>query len=344
MKAAQIHAHGGIDRLRYVDVDEPQLHCPSDVIVKLAAAGVNRIDVAIRAGANGRSICFPRIPGADGAGTVFSAGAAAGNLRAGDPVCIYPIVGCGYCRFCAAQQESLCGKSRLLGERGDGTYAEFVRVPAGNCFPLPPEFSFEQAAAFPLVYLTAWRMLITKADLKPGESVLIIGAGGGIATAALQIAAGTRARVIVASDNERKLLAARELGADHTVTYSAGLAKAVRGLTQKRGVEVVVNSVAGPTWEPSIASLARGGRLVTCGAIAGPAPKTDLRRVFWNHLGIFAAHSGTREEFLQVLNFFARAKRRPILDRIFSLSDARSAHRRLEERKQFGKIVLRMDA
>ncbi len=345
MKAVQIHTRGGIDQLRYQDVDEPRLQTNHDVIVRLKAAAVNRIDVAVRSGVSGEIISSPRILGADGAGTVFSAGPEVRNVKPGDAVCLYPIYGCGECQFCAAEQESLCRQRRLLGERDNGTYAEFVRVPARNCFAMPGALSFEEAAAFPLVYVIAWRMLITQADLKPGESVLIVGAGGGIATAALRIASVTGARVIVTSDNEEKLLAAGKFGAEHGIhCHRSEFAKAVRSCTGKRGVDVVVNCVGGASWAESLASLARGGRLATCGAVAGPQPKTDLRRVFWNHLLLCAANSGTRQEFLQVLNFFAASRRIPIMDQVFPLKDAGSAHRRLEERKQFGKIVLRMDS
>lgn len=345
MKAVRICAHGGIDQLRYEDADEPQLRSANDVIVKLTAAAINRSDLAHRAGVGCGTNMTPRIPGADGAGIVLSVGTGVRHIRAGDAVCLYPIYGCGDCRFCAGEQEALCSERRFLGERDDGTYAEYVRVPATHCFPVPSGLSFEEAAAFPLVYVTAWRMLTTQANLKPGESIWIVGAGGGIATAALQIAAAMGARVIVSSRNKEKLSAAKMLGAEHGVhCATAELAQTVRNLTYKRGVDVVVNCVGGETWRSSLAALARGGRLVTCGAVAGAHPQSDLRRVFWNHLRIFAASSGTLHEFLQVLSFFSISKRKPIIDRVFPLKDAVSAQRRLEEGKQFGKIVLRMDA
>ena len=344
MKAVRIYAHGGIGQLRYEDTHEPQLRAGNDVIVKLKAAAVNRIDLAGRAGIRCRANSIPRILGADGAGTVVSVGTNTHHIRPGDAVCLYPIYGCGDCRCCASEQESLCRERRLLGERDDGTYAQYVRVPATNCFPIPSGLSFEEAAAFPLVYVTAWRMLITCGDLKPGESIWIVGAGGGVATAAFQIAAATGARIIVSSRDKEKLSAAKKLGAEHGIhSDTAELAKAVRNVTDKRGVDVVVNCVGGGTWANSLAALARGGRLVTCGAVAGAQPKTDLRRVFWNHLKILAVSSGTRQEFLRVLNFFATTGRKPIVDHVFPLRDAMSAQRRLEEGKQFGKIVLRID-
>ena len=344
MKAVQIHAYGGIDQLRYEDAEVPQLRSPHDVILKLKAAAVNRVDLAVRSGFKGAPLSVPRILGADGAGTVVSAGAEVRHVKPGDAVCLYPFYGCGQCRFCAAGQPSQCCQRRLLGECDNGTYAEFVRVPAHNCVGLPSGLSFEEGAAFPLVYVTAWHMLITQAELKPGESVLIVGAGGGIATAALQIASVSAARVIVTSSSEEKLIAARGYGAEHGIRcLRSEYAKAVRSLTGKRGVDVVVNCVGGSSWAESLAALARGGRLVTCGAVAGSQPRTDLRRVFWNHLRVFAANSGTRQEFLRVLQFFAASGRKPIIDQIFPLKDAASAQRRLEQGKPFGKIVLRVD-
>lgn len=341
MKAIRIHAHGGTDQLRYEDTDEPQLRSGSDVIVKLNAAAVNREDLALRAGHVRGTNLLPIIVGAEGAGTVLAVGPEVRSLKPGNAVCLYRIQGCDDCDRCAYQQELLCNERRLLGVREPGTYAEYVRVPARNCFPVPPGLSFEAAAAFPLVYLTAWRMLITDAGLRPGESVLIVGAGGGIANAAAHIAGAVGARVFVVSANKEKLSAATKLGAQHAIHATAGeFAKAIRGLTEKRGVDVVVNCVGGPTWAESLATLARGGRLVTCGAVAGSKPKTDLRRVFWNHLTIFATHGGTRQEFLRVLNFFGTSTRKPIIDKVFPLNEARWAHQRMEQGKHFGKIIL----
>lgn len=343
MKAVQIHAHGGIDQLRYEDTAEPQLRCGNDVIVKLKAAAINRVDLAIPAGDHGAN-SFPRIPGADGAGTVHAVGPQVRNVKRGDAVCLYPIRGCGHCPACASEQESRCRQRRLLGARDNGTYAEYVRVPEKNCFPIPPGLSFEEAAAVPLVYSTLWHMLITGADVKPGESVLIVGTDGDIAAAVMQLASAIGARIFVTAADEEELAMAKSYGAEHGIHSDSGVfAKAVRHLTEKRGVDVVVNCAGGASWAESLASLARGGRLAACGAVAGAQPKTDLRRVFWNHLKIFGSSLGTRQEFLQVLNFFATSKRKPIIDRVFQLKDARCAHRRLQEGKQFGKIVLRID-
>ena len=344
MKAVRIHAPGGVDQLRYEDIDEPRLLSGDDVIVQLKAAALNRVDLEFRAGSVCTRDSLPRILGADGAGIVVSVGTDVMGVKPGDAVCLYPYYDCGHCRCCAARQDDLCESRMLLGKHADGTYAQYVRVPARNCFAIPDGLSFEESAAFPLVYAIVWRMLVTHAGLKPGESVLIVGAGGGVATAALQVAGGMGARVFVTSTHEEKLSTSREFGAAHVI-YSKALdfAKAVRGLTEKRGVDVIVNCVGGASWTDSLAALARGGRMVTCGAVAGALPKTNLRRVFWNHLNIFAAKAVMRREFLGVLGFLANTRRKPIIDKVFSLKDAQWAHNRLEERKQFGKIVLRID-
>jgi len=343
LKAIRIHAYGGIDQLRYEDTGEPKLRSGIDVIIKLNAAAVNRQDLAVRAGNVCGTNSLPLIVGADGAGTVLSVGSEVRTVKPGDAVCLYPIHGCGDCHICANQQGLICNKRQRLGSHDQGTYAEYVRVPAQNCFPVPSGLSFEAAAAFPLVYSTAWRMLITHADLKPGESVLIVGAGGGIATAAAHISGVVGARVFVMSANKEKLAAATMLGAHYAIHSTSGeFAKTVRGLTEKRGVDVVVNCVGGPTWAEALAALARGGRLVTCGAIAGSRPKTDLRRVFWNHLKIFTAHAGTRQEFLRVLNFLTTSSRKPVIDKVFPLHEARWAHQRMEQGKHFGKIILQI--
>ena len=341
MKAIRIHAYGGIDQLRYEDTGEPQLRSGTDVIIKLNAAAVNRRDLAVRAGNVYGTDLLPLVVGADGAGTVVSVGSEVRTVKPGDAVCLYPIHGCGDCHICTNQQGFICNNGQRLANHDPGTYAEYVKVPAQNCFPLPSGLSFEAAAAFPLVYSTAWRMLITHADLKPGQTVLIVGAGGGIATAAAHISGVVGARVFVMSANKEKLAAATMLGAHHPIHSPSGeFAKTVRGLTEKRGVDVVVNCVGAATWAEALAALARGGCLVTCGAIAGSRPKTDLRRVFWNHLKIFAAHRGTRQEFLRVLNFLASSSRKPVIDKVFPLHEAGWAHQRMEQRKHFGKIIL----
>ncbi|HEY7556142.1 MAG TPA: zinc-binding dehydrogenase [Candidatus Binatia bacterium] len=345
MKAVRIHEHGGVEKLRYEEAPEPTLAGPNDVIIKLKAASLNHIDIWIRRGLTGIEVALPHILGADGAGVVTDVGDRVRNVATGDAVCLYPPSGCGRCEFCLTDREYMCIHLRVLGERENGTYAEYTRVPARNCFSIPPGLSFEQAAAFPLVYITVWRMLVTNARLKPGEQVLILGIGGGIATAALQLAARIGTHIIVTSSSDEKLEKAKTLGAEHGINYkNADFAREVRRLTGKRGVDVVVDCVGGDSWIKSLASLAKGGRLVTCGATAGAHPPTDIQRIFWNNLKIFGSTLGDRAEFTEVLNFMAASCTQPVIDRVFSLRDAATAQNRLEQGKQFGKIVLRMDA
>jgi NADPH:quinone reductase-like Zn-dependent oxidoreductase len=341
LKAVRIHAPGAIDALRYEDCEEPQLERPTDVTVKLIAAGVNRLDLELRTGAN-RRFSFPHILGCDGAGRIEAIGADVRHLKPGDAVCLYPFVHCGSCPFCAAKEYDRCANRSILSQSENGTYAEYITVPAKSCFPIPFGFSFEEAAAFPLVYSTAWRLMMTQGKLIPGEIVLIRGLGGGIATAALQVAASGGARLILSSANDEKLARAKALGFELTINdRKADLATEVRRLTAKHGVDLVVDCIGGPGWEKSLACLARGGRLVTCGAIAGAKPPTDLRRLFWNHLKICGATYPTRDEFRQVLKFFDYSGVKPIIDTVYSLREAAQAHRRMEQRRHFGKIVLR---
>jgi NADPH:quinone reductase-like Zn-dependent oxidoreductase len=344
LKAVRIHEHGSVEKLRYEDAPVPKIAKPTDAVVKLNAASLNHIDIWNRRGLPGMKIAFPRILGGDGAGVVEQTGSGVENVRSGDTVCLYPPSGCGRCEFCCTDREYLCVHLRVLGERDDGTYAEYVRVPARNCFPIPQGMSFEEAAAFPLVYLTVWRMLQTNAALQPGEHLLILGIGGGVATAALQLAASIGARIIVTSSSDEKLEKAKFLGAEHGINYTkADFAQEVRRLTGKRGVDVVLDCVGGDGWVKSLASLAKGGRLVTCGATAGAKPTTDIQRIFWNHLKIFGSTLGSRAEFKAVLDFVRAAGIRPIIDQVFPLADAARAQKRMEEGRQFGKIVLRIE-
>ena len=343
MKAVRIHEHGGVDKLRYEEAENPRISSPNEVIVKLRAASVNHIDIWVRLGATGIAIPMPHILGGDGAGVIFEVGGEVSNVRPGDAVCLYLFSGCGQCEFCLSHRDFMCVYVRALGERLDGTYAEYVRLPAENCFPIPAGMSFAEAAAFPLVFVTVWRMLITNARLKPGETILIIGIGGGVAGAALQVAKKIGAHVIVTSGSDEKLELAKKYGAAHTINHrEKDFAQEVRALTGNRGVDVVLDCVAGEVWQKSLAALARGGRLVTCGATAGGSPETDLTPIFTKHLQIFGSTLGSRDDFRQLLSFMAVAEIKPIIDQVFPLSEAAAAQRRMEEAKQFGKIVLQI--
>ncbi len=343
MKAVCIHEHGGLDKLRYEETDDPKLNSSREVVVQLKAAALNRIDVFNREGVTGMDVALPHILGADGSGVVVEAGDGVSHVKKGDAVCLYPPSGCGHCEFCQTNRDYMCVHLRVIGEGLKGTYAEYIKVPAENCFPIPTDYSFEEAAALPLVFITIWRMLVTNAALKPGEHVLILGIGGGVASAALQLAKEMKAHAIVTSSSDAKLEMAKNHGADHGINYrKADFVKEVRALTGKRGVDVVVDCVGGESWEKSLAALAKGGRLVTCGATAGAFPQTNIRRIFWNHLSIFGSTLGSRQDFQQLLSFCSTSEVRPIIDQVFPLKEAAAAQQRLEERKQFGKIVLKV--
>ena len=235
----------------------------------------------------------------------------------------------------------MCIRVRSFGERLDGTFAQYVKVSPENCFPVPSYMTFDEAAAFPLVFVTVWRMLVTNARLQPGETLLIIGIGGGVASAALQVAKRTGARILVTSGSDEKLDRATALGADHGINHRRkNFAEEVKRLTDNRGVDVVLDSVAGEVWQKSLHSLAHGGRLVTCGATAGGEPNDDVNRMVSKELSIYGSTLGSREDFRQLLSFLDATQIHPIIDRTFPLSEARDAQQRMEEARQFGKIVL----
>jgi NADPH:quinone reductase-like Zn-dependent oxidoreductase len=344
VKAVRIHEYGGADKLRFEDCPDPELTGVYDAIIKLEAASINRGDIGNRYSAMGTPANLPLIPGADGAGFVAAVGGQVKDIKPGDRVCLYPLSGCGRCEYCATDREFMCSERSVLGQHENGTYARYVRVPARNCFSISSELTFAEAAALPSVYLTVWRMLMTSAELKPGEHVLILGVGSGIGSAALLLAIALGARAIAASGSDEKLARAKELGAEQVINYKTrDFAQEARRLTGKRGVDVVVDSAGGDGWVRSLAALARGGRLLTCGATAGAHPQTDVRRIFWNNLKIFGSTLGSRQEFAQVIHVMKNTGAKPILDRSFPLKDAAAAQRRLDQGQQFGKIVLQMD-
>ena len=338
MKAIRIYHPGGVPELRYQDVPAPELCSADDVIVRLKAAAVNGSDIQAR-----QNRCRARILGSDGAGVVTAMGSNVTGLKIGAAVCLYPQTGCGRYWGCHGDRQELCEEPQRLGDQVDGTYAQSVRVERQNCFAPPRGFSYEEAAALPVAYLSAWRMLITDAELKPGESVLIRGIGDSIAIAALQLALSVGAHTIVTADNGEKLAQALRLGAQHGIDESEhGFATEARRLTGKRGVDIVVDCVGGDSGAKSFAALTRDGRLVTCGASAGAQPVTDLRRIFWHHLKVFGSTLGSRDEFRQVIKFLESTGIKPIIDSVYPLAEAASAHQRFIAGRHFGKIVLRM--
>jgi len=336
-----MHGYGGVEQLFYESAPQPELADRNEVIVKLKAAAINHIDIWNRMGATGIAVAMPHILGADGAGVVAEVGANVANIKAGDRVCLYPPTGCGECEYCLTDRDFMCFRLRVLGERLEGTYAQYVKLPAQNCFPVPESYSFTEAAAFPLVFITLWRMLVTNAEVKPGETVLIIGIGGGVASASLQLAKQIGARVIVTSGSEEKLMRAKHLGAEHGIHHrTQDFVAEVRRLTGERGVDVVLDCVGGEGWRKSLSCLALGGRLVTCGATAGGNAVDDIEAICSKELRIYGSTLGSREEFRLLISFLNAAKIRPIIDSVFPLREAAAAQRYVEEARQFGKVVL----
>lgn len=341
MRAVTIRAYGGPEQLRVEDVPRPAPAGPDDVVVAVRAAALNHLDLLVLGGLPGVTHQFPHVLGADAAGVVEAVGAAVTSVKPGDRVVVNPGVWCGSCEFCRAGEQSLCTTYRILGEHLPGTFAEAVRVPETNLQPVPEGIPWVEAAAFPLVFLTAYRMLRTRAAVRPGEWVLIWGIGGGVALAALMVARRLGARVIVTSSSDAKLERACALGADHGLNHrAADVAKEVRRLTSRRGADVVVDSVGAETWGQSTRALAPGGRLVTCGGTSGPKVEMDLRRVFWYQHSVLGSTMGNAREFAEVTSLFARGELKPVVDATFPLAEARAAFERLSAGGQFGKLVL----
>ncbi|MEP7027207.1 MAG: zinc-binding dehydrogenase [Candidatus Eisenbacteria bacterium] len=340
MKAVVFERHGGPEVLEYrEDAPEPALG-PGQVRVRVRAASVNHLDVWTRRGLP-YAIEMPHILGNDIAGVVEEVAEGVTHVKAGDAVMIAPGAGCNHCRACLDGDDNQCLSYDLFGLRKQGGYAEFVVAPARNVFPKPAQLTFEEAASMPLVFLTAWHMLVGRVDLRAGETVLVLAAGSGVGIAAIQIAKLLGATVIATASTDAKLERASALGADMTINYTTDdFALETRRLTGKRGVDVVFEHTGEATWEKSIASLARGGRLVTCGATSGYAGRTDLRVLFAKHISIHGSYMGRLAEFDEVLRHIRSGRLRPVVDRVLPLSEARAAHEAMERREQFGKIVL----
>lgn len=342
MKAIVYSEHGGPEVLRYTDAPEPQIGA-DEVLVRVRACALNHLDLWLRQGLPGVTIPFPHIPGSDISGEVARVGEKISHVRAGDRVLLSPGISCGQCEQCLAGRDNFCREYTLFGYKVDGGCAEYVKSPAVNVIPIPAKLSFEEAAAVPLVFLTAWHMLIARAQIRPGETVLVLGAGSGVGSAAIQIAKVTGARVIATAGSEPKLQKARELGADDVILHSKkDIAQEAKRLTNRRGVDVVFEHVGQATWEQSIYSLAVGGRVVTCGATTGFAGKIDLRYLFTRHLTILGSFMGSKAELYAVLDLFGRGLLKPVIDKVLPLERCAEAHSRLENREQFGKIVLQV--
>ncbi len=342
MKASIFREFGGPEKLVYEDVPVPSVG-RDEVLVRVKACSLNHLDIWVRQGIPAYKLVLPHISGCDIAGAVEVIGddVDRGHIKPGERVIVAPGLSCFKCSYCLAGMDNLCETFRIIGGQVDGGYAEYARVPAINIVPIPDGISFEEAAAFPLTFLTSWHMLIDRARLAPGEDVLIIGAGSGIGVAAVQIAKLAGARVFATAGNQEKLELAKQLGADEIINHTReDFAKKVKEITGGKGVDVVYEHVGPATWDKSIASLAKNGRLVTCGATTGPGVKLDLRFIFMRQQTILGSIMGTRRDLLAVTNLVGQKKLKPVIDTTYPLAEARKAQERMLSRENFGKIIL----
>lgn len=341
MKTILFHQHGGPEVLQYADFPTPEPKA-GEALIRLRAAALNRMDVLVRNGWQGLKLGLPHINGADGAGEVAGLGEGEGlGLRIGDRVAINANLGCGQCEFCLSGQDNMCTNWHLLGETIRGTYAEYICLPVRQLYKLPDDFDFHASAAAALVYQTAWHSMVTRGKVKPGETVAIVGAGGGVNSASIQVAKYLGARVVVVGSNSEKLKKAESLGADILIDRSkeADWSKAVFIATEKRGVDVVVDNV-GTTFPLSLRALRKGGRLLTVGNSGAPRFEIDNRYVFAKHLSIIGSTMSTLADFAEVMDLVVAGKLKPVLDKTFPLKEAAAAQERLWRGENFGKITL----
>jgi NADPH:quinone reductase-like Zn-dependent oxidoreductase len=345
VRGLTISAHGGLDQLELRDdLPDPVVQRDTDVRVRVKAAALNHLDLFVVGGLPGITITPPFVLGSDGMGVVDQVGGAVTGVAVGDTVMLNPGVSDRTCEYCLAGEQPLCPRFGIMGEHRPGTLAELIVVPDVNVAVISASTPIAEAAAFPLVTLTAWRMMVTRAQVKAGERVLIWGIGGGVALACLQIGKLLGAHVTVTSSSDEKLRRASELGADDTINHRhADVGREMRSRTGKKGVDVVVDSVGEATWSQSLGALGRRGRLVTCGGTSGPMVTTDIRKLFWNQWSLLGSTMGSEAEFAAVAARFNAGELRPPVDRVFALTEARAAYERLAHAEQFGKVVIRID-
>jgi NADPH:quinone reductase-like Zn-dependent oxidoreductase len=338
MKAVRFHEFGGPEVLHYEDVPDPALR-KDQVLVRVRACAMNHLDLWVRKGLPG--VKLPHINGSDVAGEVVEAGEYVSGFREGQRVLLSPMVYCGRCRFCVSGRQNFCRDFTVLGNLVDGGNCELIAARADYVIPIPDTLGFEEAASVPLVFLTAWHMLVTRAGLRPGQTVLVLGANSGVGIAAIQIAKLFNARVIATAGDDRKMQRGRELGADEVIDhYKQKISDEVKRISNKELCDIVVEHVGQATWPESIKSLKPGGAIVTCGATTGPEAKFDLRVLFARQLAFLGSYMGTMGELHEVLKHVFSGKLKGVVDSTFPLRDARAAHERLEKSEMFGKVVL----
>ncbi len=340
MKATIFDEFGGPEKLIYREVPTPKPG-HGEVLVRVRACALNHLDIWIRQGIPAYKINLPHISGSDLSGIVEEVGPEVEGFAPGDPVVIFPGLSCWRCEFCLSGNDNLCVQYRIVGAGSDGGYAEFCVLPAINLLPKPKRLSFEEAAAYPLTYLTAWHMLIGRCGLRAGQDLLVLAAGSGVGGAALQIGKLIGARVIATASTDEKLLKAKQMGADEVINYSeSDFAEEVKRITGGRGVDIVFEHVGPATFEKSLKSLAKNGKLVTCGATTGPRTEIDLRYIYSRQLSLLGSIMGRRAEMGEITRLMASGKLRPTVDSVFPLSEARAAQEKLLSRDLFGKIIL----
>ena len=341
MRAVIIYEHGGVDKLKYTEIPNPDVQ-ENDVLVEVKACAMNHLDIWVRKGIPSLSLEYPHVLGSDVAGVVAKVGKSVHGIEAGMPVLVHPGVTCRKCTYCLSGRENLCREYQILGEHRSGGCAEFVSVPEENVIPMPKNISFEEGACIPLVFLTAWHMLVSRARIEKGEIVLVHAAGSGMGSAAIQIAKLFGTTVITTAGTDEKVEKAKKLlGADYAINYRGqDFFAEVRKITERRGVDVVIDHTGAINWERNILSLTVGGRMVVCGATSGHEGKVDIRRLFANRLSILGSTMGSKKELLKVIKHVESGKLKPVLHRVFPMSQVAKGHLLMENRDVFGKIVL----
>lgn len=343
MKAVIFNEHGGLEKLQFVNDFPDPVISDNDVLIKVKACALNQLDLFTRKGSPALKLPLPHIPGSDVSGTIEKLGSRVSGWNVGDRVVINPGIWCGECEYCVAGEHSLCRSFKLIGEHVHGGYAEYLKIPARNLLKLPDHISFEEAAGAALSLLTAYRMIIKRGRLRPGETMLVIGAAGGVSTFAMQLGKIVGAHVWATTSTEEKVSQAMEYGAEFVVNYTndPNWSKTIFGKSGKRGVDVVVDSVGQATWESSLRSLCKGGRLVTCGGTSGLVGTTNIALVFWNQLEIIGSTMASQSEFVEAMKLLFDGKIKVPL-KIFDLEKAKEAQEYLTNQKQFGKVVLKV--
>jgi len=344
MRAAVIREHGGPEKVVIEEVARPELQRHDDVIVRMRACSLNRLDLFVRTGLAGpgvRPVRLPHISGVDVAGEIVEVGADVQEWRVGDRVVIYSGLSCGRCEGCEAGEQTMCRSYRIFGEDTTGGLAEYCRIPSTNLEPLPAHVSFEEAAALPAAYTTAWRMVVSVGQLRPEESVLVLGAGGGVGCAAVQLGHRVGARVFAVTSGSERGKSVFDAGADRVIDRDTeDFEGVVRDETDGRGVDMVVNPVGGVTWRPAVRSLTFGGRMLICGATTGDSPEISIREIYQWHRRILGAPMGNRRDFRAILDLLHRGRLKPVIHAVLPLEQIRRAHGLLEEGEIVGKVVV----